>query len=335
MHARQRREYLRRHRAGRARLHRQASGHCVPRTPVLPAWVGSARLAASAATRRSGRGDGDLQPQRGPEHGHVQQQRSPPPASAPSRRTTRSSPRAACPTRRPILIEAFATGEALTPNPATDLFMNSGDVLSISIGDSPNGLLIHRSTTRPRTRAGSMTASAANGFAQILYEPTALPVPRGPVHVPPDVRDLERAHPRPVGGSQLQRRRTRTRSATSSTARPCRRGHRHLPRQQRGRGEDDDDKRVLRQGGLAAREDRRLRRSTRRTSTSTAPRTRRTGREPGRGKTRRTTRRPSCSRARSSTGTRTTHGSRSKRTCRGSRRRTPAATATGSRARTA
>ena len=51
-----------------------------------------------------------------------------------------------------------------------------------------------------------MTASAANGFAQVLYEPAVGDLPPGSVHVPPDVRDLERAHARPVGGAHLQRR---------------------------------------------------------------------------------------------------------------------------------
>ena len=51
-----------------------------------------------------------------------------------------------------------------------------------------------------------MTASAANGFAQVLFEPASATLPPGAVHVPPDVRDLERAHARAVGGPQLQRR---------------------------------------------------------------------------------------------------------------------------------
>ena len=34
-----------------------------------------------------------------------------------------------------------------------------------------------------------MTASAANGFAQILFDLDELP--SGSVHIPPDVRDLE------------------------------------------------------------------------------------------------------------------------------------------------
>jgi len=65
-----------------------------------------------------------------------------------------------------------ATNGTFTPNPATDLFMNSGDKLQVDLHDAPAGLtaIIHDQTTG---QTGSMTASAANGFAQILFEPTA------------------------------------------------------------------------------------------------------------------------------------------------------------------
>jgi hypothetical protein len=59
---------------------------------------------------------------------------------------------------------------ALTPNPATDLFMNSGDVLTVDLHDTPAGfqVVIHDQTSG---ETGSMTASVANGFQHILYEP--------------------------------------------------------------------------------------------------------------------------------------------------------------------
>jgi len=65
-----------------------------------------------------------------------------------------------------------ATLSTFTPNPSTDLFMGSGDVLSVDIHDAAGGLttVVHDETTG---QTGSMTASAANGFAQVLYEPTA------------------------------------------------------------------------------------------------------------------------------------------------------------------
>jgi hypothetical protein len=61
---------------------------------------------------------------------------------------------------------------ALTPNPASDLFMNSGDTVTIDMHDTPAGfqVVINDLTTG---QSGSMTASVANGFQQILYEPTS------------------------------------------------------------------------------------------------------------------------------------------------------------------
>src|SRR5215471_8936830 len=58
-----------------------------------------------------------------------------------------------------------------TPDPQRDLFMNSGDHLSVSLHDTPHGLqaVIHDSTSG---QTGSMTASAANGFAHVNYDPT-------------------------------------------------------------------------------------------------------------------------------------------------------------------
>ena len=65
-----------------------------------------------------------------------------------------------------------ATLATFTPNAASDLFMSSGDQLTIDIHDGPAGLtaVIHDLTTG---ETGSMTASAANGFAQVLFQPTA------------------------------------------------------------------------------------------------------------------------------------------------------------------
>ena len=59
-----------------------------------------------------------------------------------------------------------------TPNLANDLLMNSGDRLTVDIHDTPAGLtiIIHDTDTG---QTGSMTASVANGFAQIKFEPTA------------------------------------------------------------------------------------------------------------------------------------------------------------------
>jgi hypothetical protein len=61
---------------------------------------------------------------------------------------------------------------SFTPDRGRDLFMSAGDALDISIHDSPAGLVteIRDLTTH---QSGSMTASVANGFAQINYDPAA------------------------------------------------------------------------------------------------------------------------------------------------------------------
>jgi hypothetical protein len=63
------------------------------------------------------------------------------------------------------------TAGTVTPNPRRDLFMHSGDHLKTSFTDTPNGLkvTIHDLSTG---QSGFMTASKANGFAQIKYAPT-------------------------------------------------------------------------------------------------------------------------------------------------------------------
>jgi hypothetical protein len=61
---------------------------------------------------------------------------------------------------------------SLTPNPATDLFMNSGDTLTVDMHDTADGfqVVIHDLTSG---QSGSMTASVANGWQQIQYEPNS------------------------------------------------------------------------------------------------------------------------------------------------------------------
>lgn len=63
-----------------------------------------------------------------------------------------------------------STTATFTPDRARDLFMGSGDNLKVSMHDTPNGLqaVINDLTTG---QAGSMTASAANGFGQVKYDP--------------------------------------------------------------------------------------------------------------------------------------------------------------------
>ena len=63
-----------------------------------------------------------------------------------------------------------STRATFTPDPAKDLFMNSGDQLIVQMHDTAHGLSI---TIRDLTthQSGSMTASAANGFGQVKYAP--------------------------------------------------------------------------------------------------------------------------------------------------------------------
>jgi hypothetical protein len=64
-----------------------------------------------------------------------------------------------------------STTATFTPDPNKDLFMNSGDKLGVSLRDTPNGLqaVINDQTSG---QTGSMTASMANGFGQVQYDPT-------------------------------------------------------------------------------------------------------------------------------------------------------------------
>ena len=64
------------------------------------------------------------------------------------------------------------TAGSFTPNPTTDLFMDPGDQLDISIHDSADGLVTSINDLTSG-ESGSMTASIANGFAQVNYDPTA------------------------------------------------------------------------------------------------------------------------------------------------------------------
>jgi hypothetical protein len=63
-----------------------------------------------------------------------------------------------------------ATLATYTANPATDLFMNSGDWLIVALHDTPQGfeVVIQDLTTG---ESGSMKASAANGFGQVRFAP--------------------------------------------------------------------------------------------------------------------------------------------------------------------
>jgi len=64
-----------------------------------------------------------------------------------------------------------STLATFTPNRTKDLFMHSGDTLTVAMGDTSNGfnVTINDLTTGQH---GSMTASAANGFGEVQFAPT-------------------------------------------------------------------------------------------------------------------------------------------------------------------
>jgi hypothetical protein len=64
-----------------------------------------------------------------------------------------------------------STLATFTPDPNKDLFMNSGDALSVKLQDTSGGfqVLISDTTTG---QSGSMTASASNGFGEVLFAPS-------------------------------------------------------------------------------------------------------------------------------------------------------------------
>jgi hypothetical protein len=63
-----------------------------------------------------------------------------------------------------------STLATFTPDPEKDLFMNSGDRLKVSFADTENGLRVVVNDLTAH-QSGSMTASKANGFAQVKYDP--------------------------------------------------------------------------------------------------------------------------------------------------------------------
>ncbi len=70
----------------------------------------------------------------------------------------------------PDPISLITNPDTGNPNPATDLQMNSGDRLQLHMFDTPQGFkVVLKDLTTHQT--GSMTASAANGFKQILFQP--------------------------------------------------------------------------------------------------------------------------------------------------------------------
>jgi hypothetical protein len=63
-----------------------------------------------------------------------------------------------------------STAATFTPNPATDLFMNAGDKVTVTFRDTEHGLRLDV-TDHNTGDHGSMTMSAANGFGMVKYAP--------------------------------------------------------------------------------------------------------------------------------------------------------------------
>src|SRR5438034_11188446 len=64
-----------------------------------------------------------------------------------------------------------STLATFTPDPRRDLFMNSGDRLAVTIHDTADGVRAQVDDLSTH-QSGSMTASPANGFVQMAYDPT-------------------------------------------------------------------------------------------------------------------------------------------------------------------
>src|SRR5205814_2566492 len=66
----------------------------------------------------------------------------------------------------------LSTDATFTPNPATDLFMNSGDTVRVSMHDTRDGFRVELDDQTSH-QGGSMTASVANQLGQVVFDPTA------------------------------------------------------------------------------------------------------------------------------------------------------------------
>ncbi|HEV2375637.1 MAG TPA: hypothetical protein VGS19_26170, partial [Streptosporangiaceae bacterium] len=65
-----------------------------------------------------------------------------------------------------------ASPQHFIPVPSQDFLMNSGDSLTVHLFDTPNGLRTQVNDNTTHT-TGSMTAGMANGFANVVFDPSA------------------------------------------------------------------------------------------------------------------------------------------------------------------
>jgi hypothetical protein len=64
------------------------------------------------------------------------------------------------------------TQDTFTPHRGRTLFMNAGDTITIDLRDTPSGLRVALDDVSANT-SGSITASPANGFQQVIFDPNA------------------------------------------------------------------------------------------------------------------------------------------------------------------
>jgi hypothetical protein len=75
--------------------------------------------------------------------------------------------------------------EHFIPDPKRDFLMRSGDRLTVHLFDTPSGMRVTIVDHTRRTH-GSMTASAANGFASVVFDPSASTCTATPLNFHPE-----------------------------------------------------------------------------------------------------------------------------------------------------
>ena len=116
----------------------------------------------------------------------------------------------------PLALSDDPNVTGLNPDLSKDLLMNPGDTIRVHMHDTPAGYRVDI-TDLTTGQHGSMTASIANGFGQVLFEPKAKNCHVRAVRVPSDVLVGRRRAER-RGARTPRTSASRTRSATSSTA---------------------------------------------------------------------------------------------------------------------
>src|SRR5256884_7285995 len=91
--------------------------------------------------------------------------------------------------------------EHFVPDPKREFLMRSGDNITVHLFDTPRGLRVVIQDLTTHTR-GSMTASAANGFGNVVFDPSATTCQGNPYNFPPEfstatpqTRNVAAAHP--------------------------------------------------------------------------------------------------------------------------------------------